>query len=34
MSDVRTPGLTELLSVKQSGSHHKYDVVKTDDDIV
>lgn len=33
-TDVRRPGIGELLSVKQRGSHHKYDVLKTDDDMV
>ena len=33
-TDVRRPGIGELLSLKQRGSHHKYDVLKTDDDMV
>lgn len=30
----RTPGVMELLSMKQSGSHHKYEKLHTDDSAV
>lgn len=34
LADVRMPGIGELLSVRQRGAHHKYDVLKTDEDMV
>eukprot|EP00293_Proteomonas_sulcata_P018346 CAMPEP_0184313810 /NCGR_PEP_ID=MMETSP1049-20130417/67931_1 /TAXON_ID=77928 /ORGANISM="Proteomonas sulcata, Strain CCMP704" /LENGTH=148 /DNA_ID=CAMNT_0026631337 /DNA_START=124 /DNA_END=570 /DNA_ORIENTATION=- len=32
LKDTRVPSYTELVSIRQSGSHHKYDPVKKEED--
>ena len=31
---TRTPGISELLSMKQNGSHHRYDRIDVEDSAV